>query len=135
MEPAVTVASTDSFDTVIEPPEAGDVELPAIPHNDDIVNLAPNALGLRPLQLACVHHQFDRLAEDARRLGNKDHNLQPVVTLKDGDETLYFMKMPDGSVLQVVLISSGVVKGLSRQGDTLSLKLTWTTILPPRRSL
>ena len=69
---------------------------------EDIAVLAPNALNLTPVQLVCIHREFEKLGFDAQRLGRTDDRIRPVVTLKEGDSTYYFIKTPDGSVLQIV---------------------------------
>ena len=96
-----TVASNDSFDT------AGDSIAVAEPiagiasPGEEVATLAPNALCLTPVQLVCIHRQFDRLEFDFRRYGRESEKLRPVVELQDGDEKYYFVKMPDGTILQV----------------------------------
>ena len=102
-----TVASADNFDTAREPIEPGTPRTGTTSQDDGIATLAPNALCLTSVQLVCIHRQFERLAFDAQRYGCSKDKLQPVVTLKDGNETYYFIKMPDGTSLQIVPASSG----------------------------
>ena len=133
----VMVAITDSFESAVEPPVADGIERPAIanvPHTDAIDEPAPNAMCLSALHLACVHQQFEQLAEDARRLsGSQDIDFHPVVSLKVGSETFYFMKMPDGVVVQVVPISSGGYAALIRRANILHMENILVPILPLRR--
>jgi len=93
---APTVASEDSFADVIEATSDAGRSI------TDVAVLAPNALNLTEVQLVCIHREFEKIGRDAQRLGRTDDRMRPVVTLKEGESTYYFVKTPDGAVFQVV---------------------------------